>query len=191
MANTPIAERLTTVFHQAIISSCAVLSRSMSQQIVVPPGVSRSEVCNSLLSQIRSLIQDEPDAIANVANIVAAVYQTMHFHWVGVYRVKNHELVLGPFQGPVACTRIGFGKGVCGTAWKENRTLIVPDVEKFPGHIACSHLSKSELVAPIRNKEGEVLGVLDIDSDKPDDFSSDDRVFFESLADIIGQFGSW
>lgn len=137
-----------------------------------------------LLPQIASLIDGEPDSVANMANTVAALKQTFGFFWVGFYLVKGGELVLGPFQGPIACTRIRYGKGVCGTAWKEGRTLIVPDVEQFPGHIACSSASRSEIVVPIiRNHT--VIAVLDIDSDALAAFDEKDAFFLEKLGDLL------
>lgn len=118
-----------------------------------------------LFPQIQALVGNEKDAVANLANVAAALKESFNFFWVGFYLVKDNELVLGPFQGPVACTRIQSGKGVCGTAWEKAETLIVDDVDKFPGHIACSALSKSEIVVPLM-RDGEVIGVLDVDSDE-------------------------
>ena len=125
----------------------------------------------ALLQEVEALTAGETDEIANMANIAAAIHARMGFHWTGFYRVVGDELVLGPFQGPVACTRIRYGRGVCGTAWKEGRTLIVPDVEQFPGHIACSALSRSEIVIPIVRK-GAVVAELDIDSAELDTFDA-------------------
>lgn len=134
----------------------------------------------SLIPQIKALTEGEPDLIANLANTVAALKEQFGWFWVGFYLVKGDELVLAPFQGPVACTRIRHGRGVCGTSWAEARTLIVPDVEAFPGHIACSSLSRSEIVVPvIRN--GQVLGVLDVDSEYPDHFDETDQQFLEEI----------
>ena len=145
----------------------------------------KEDIYNSLLPQIKALVGDEKDAIANLANITAALKQAFGFFWVGFYIVKKNELVLGPFQGPIACTRIAFGKGVCGTAWKERRTVIVPDVEQFPGHIACSSESKSEIVVPVF-KNGKVAGVLDIDSDRLNTFDETDaKQLGELLLDCI------
>lgn len=144
---------------------------------------SKKEIYESLIPQINALIEGEPDLIANLANTVAALKEQFGWFWVGFYLVKEDELVLGPFQGPVACTRIKKGRGVCGSSWAEAKTLIVPDVEKFPGHIACSSLSKSEIVVPvIRN--GEVIGVLDVDSDAYDQFDETDQLYLER---IIGE----
>ena len=138
----------------------------------------------SLIPQLKALIESEPDLIANLANITAALKEQFKWFWVGFYLVKNNELVLGPFQGPIACTRIKKGKGVCGTSWEQARTLIVPDVEAFPGHIACSSLSKSEIVIPlIRN--GKVLGVLDVDSEHLDYFDLIDQQFLEEIVNEI------
>ena len=140
----------------------------------------KEETYQLLLPQIRALIEDEEDRIANMANVAAALKQTFGFFWVGFYLVKGNELVLGPFQGPVACTRIPFGKGVCGTAWKERRTIIVPDVNQFPGHIACNSESKSEIVVPLF-VNGEIIGVLDIDSDRLNVFDETDVKYLEKI----------
>lgn len=137
-----------------------------------------------LVPQLKALLEGESDLIANMANTAAALHQTFGFHWIGFYLVKGNELVLGPFQGPVACTRIPFGKGVCGTAWKEAKTQLVPDVDLFPGHIACSALSRSEIVVPLL-KDGLVMAVLDIDSSLPDDFSETDRIKLEEIAGML------
>ena len=141
---------------------------------------SKEEKYRNLLTQIDALIDGEPDRIANLANISAALKQTFGFFWAGFYLVKDGMLVLGPFQGTIACTRIAFGRGVCGTAWKERKTLIVPDVELFAGHIACSSASKSEIVVPIFFG-GEVSGVLDIDSNRLNDFDETDAFYLEDL----------
>ena len=142
----------------------------------------KEKVYQSLLPQIQELIKNESDVIANLANIAAALKQAFGFFWVGFYIVNEDEdeLVLGPFQGPIACTRIAFGKGVCGTAWKERRTIIVPDVEQFPSHIACNNESKSEIVVPIFG-DGEVVGVLDIDSDRLNEFDEVDAEYLEKI----------
>ena len=132
-------------------------------------------------AQLRGLLVDERDLIAAMANFSALLKEAFGWHWVGFYRVQGAELVLGPFQGPVACVRIGFGKGVCGTAWQEERTLIVPDVDKFPGHIACSPHSRSEIVVPCLDRDGRVAAVLDIDSSALDDFGAVDAHALESL----------
>lgn len=157
----------------------------MAEELNVPSlTLSRSQRYQELVPQIASLVGPERDLIANLANISAALQQTFAFHWVGFYLVKEEALVLGPFQGPVACTRIGFGKGVCGTAWSEKRTIVVPDVHAFPGHIACSALSRSEIVLPaFRN--GEVFLVLDIDSEQVNYFNSDDETYLREIIQII------
>lgn len=157
----------------------------MAEELNVPSlTLSRSQRYQELVPQIASLVGPERDLIANLANISAALQQTFAFHWVGFYLVKEEALVLGPFQGPVACTRIGFGKGVCGTAWSEKRTIVVPDVHAFPGHIACSALSCSEIVLPaFRN--GEVFLVLDIDSEQVNYFNSDDETYLREIIQII------
>lgn len=133
-----------------------------------------------LLRQVKAMLESESDPIANMANVASLIHETFGFWWTGFYRVIDSQLVLGPFQGPVACTRIGFGKGVCGTAWKERRTMVVPDVEQFPGHIACSSESKSEIVVPIFDGD-EVVGVLDIDSERLATFDSTDQKWLEEI----------
>ena len=145
---------------------------------------SREEKYRYLLPQIQSLLSGENDWIANMANISAALKQTFDFLWAGFYRVEGSELILGPFQGPVACTRIPLGKGVCGIAWKEKRTIVVPDVEEFPGHIACNSASKSEIVVPVF-KGREVIAVLDIDSDRLNDFGNTDVLFLEKITGLL------
>lgn len=156
----------------------------MAENLSISTG-SKEEKYRELLPQLHALVSTETDFIANLANVAAALKQTFSFLWTGFYIVKGDELVLGPFQGPIACTRIRHGKGVCGTAWKEARTLIVPDVEQFPGHIACSSDSKSEIVVPIL-KQGEVIGVLDIDSDTLDSFDTVDARYLEEICTYIG-----
>jgi GAF domain-containing protein len=138
-----------------------------------------------LTEQIRALIEGETDSLAVMANVCAAIHEAMGFWWTGFYRVKDGELILGPFQGPVACMHIGYGKGVCGTAWKEGRTVIVPDVEQFPGHIACSSLSRSEIVVPVFSKDGEVVAVLDIDSRELSTFDGTDQEYLEGLCRML------
>jgi GAF domain-containing protein len=140
-----------------------------------------------LLPQIVSLIEGETDETAVMANVAAALHDAFpdRFFWVGFYRVRGQELLLGPFQGPVACIHIGYGKGVCGTAWKEGKTLVVDDVEKFPGHIACSSLSRSEIVVPLKDSEGRVFAVLDIDSRNLSAFTSSDKEGLEAVARIV------
>lgn len=144
----------------------------------------KAEQYEALLPQIQGLLEGETDLVANLANICAALKEQFGWLWVGFYLVKNEELVLGPFQGPVACTRIRKGRGVCGSSWQEKRTLIVPDVEKFPGHIACSSLSKSEIVVPIL-RHNEVKGVLDVDSLDLDSFDGTDQLYLEKIIDLI------
>lgn len=144
----------------------------------------KEEVYNELLPQIKALIEDEEDLIANLSNTVAVLKETFGFFWVGFYFVKGDDLVLGPFQGPIACTRIRYGKGVCGTAWKELKTQIVPDVDAFPGHIACSSLSRSEIVVPLI-KNGTIWGVLDVDSAELNTFDEIDKKHLEHLASIL------
>jgi L-methionine (R)-S-oxide reductase len=156
----------------------------MSEELLIPTG-SRKEIYESLLPQLKALTEVEPDFVANCANVSAALRQAFGFWWVGFYFVKNHdELVLGPFQGDVACTRIKMGKGVCGTSWEKKNTLIVDDVEQFPGHIACSAASKSEIVVPIFKKD-VVIGVLDVDSNKLNDFSGVDKIYLEKIALLV------
>lgn len=147
-------------------------------------GTSKKEIYESLIPQIKALVGDEKDLIANLANVSSALKTAFGFFWVGFYWVKKDELVLGPFQGSVACTRITFGRGVCGASWQEKKTLLVPDVEVFPGHIACSSLSKSEIVVPII-QNGMVLGVLDVDSDQLNDFDDTDQKYLEEICQWI------
>jgi L-methionine (R)-S-oxide reductase len=151
----------------------------MAEDLTIIQG-SKEEVYQSLLPQIKALLEGEPDLIANLANTCAALKEQFKWFWVGFYLVKNDELVLGPFQGPVACTRIKKGRGVCGSSWQQAATLVVPDVEKFTGHIACSSLSRSEIVVPmIRNNE--VIGVLDVDSELLDQFDETDKKYLEEI----------
>ncbi len=145
---------------------------------------SKEEVYQSLIPQIKGLLEGEPDLVANLANVAAALKEQFGWLWVGFYLVKGEELVLGPFQGPVACTRIKKGRGVCGTSWQKAETLIVPDVEKFPGHIACSSLSRSEIVVPI-TRNNEVLGVLDVDSELLDQFDQTDKKYLEEIVGLV------
>jgi L-methionine (R)-S-oxide reductase len=160
---------------------------SMAEELTLSTSVNKSERYQTLLPQIKALVDDESDLVANLSNIAAALKQTMNFFWVGFYLVKENQLVLGPFQGPIACTRIDFGKGVCGTAWKEKRTILVPEVEKFPGHIACNAAARSEIVLPAF-KNNEVALVLDVDSDVLNDFNSTDQLALEELMRIIENF---
>lgn len=157
----------------------------MSENLyILGDDASKEEKYRNLIPQIEALVDGESNLTANLANAAAAIRQTFGFFWVGFYLVKDGMLVLGPFQGPVACTRIAYGRGVCGTAWKERRTLIVPDVELFPGHIACNSASKSEIVIPLVSG-GEVVGVLDIDSDRLADFDEVDAGFLEKITQKI------
>lgn len=156
----------------------------MAEDLYIKTG-SKEDQYQSLLPQIQGLLEGEADQTANLANVCAALKQQFGWLWVGFYLVKQNtagtdELVLGPFQGPVACTRIQLGKGVCGSSWKEGKTLIVPDVEKFPGHIACSSLSKSEIVIPLKDGE-RIWGVLDVDSQELDQFDGTDQLFLEKI----------
>ena len=156
----------------------------MAEQILIPAEADRETRYRLLVPQIEALVSGEPDMVANLSNIVAALRQAFGFFWVGFYIVRGEQLVLGPFQGPVACTRIGFGKGVCGAAWQRAETILVPDVDQFPGHIACSSDSKSEVVVP-GFSNGKVALVLDVDSDKPDDFSQTDVTGLGQVMKII------
>lgn len=151
----------------------------MSENLIIK-GDSKKELYDNLLPQIKALVEGENDMIANMANVAACLKGTFNFWWVGFYRVIDEELVLGPFQGPLACTRIRKGKGVCGTAWQRAETVIVPDVDEFPGHIACSSLTKSEIVVPVF-KDGKIIAVLDIDSERTANFDDVDKEFLEKL----------
>ncbi|MBO4597531.1 MAG: GAF domain-containing protein [Bacteroidaceae bacterium] len=155
----------------------------MSENLIIADG-SKEERYATLLPQLKALVESENDDIANMANISACIMDTFRFWWVGFYRVIDGVLVLGPFQGPLACTRIKKGKGVCGTAWQNEETIVVPDVEQFPGHIACSSLSKSEIVVPVF-RNGSVIGVLDIDSENLGTFDETDRIWLEKVAALL------
>jgi GAF domain-containing protein len=166
----------------------------MAEELIISTSTDKQQRYETLVPQIEALVSGEPDVVANLSNIAAALKQTMNYFWVGFYLVKDNsmltgrqELVLGPFQGPIACTRIGLGKGVCGTSWKEKRTIIVPNVDEFPGHIACSSASKSEIVLPAF-KNNEVFLVLDVDSDKLNDFDEVDEKHLEEVMRIIERF---
>ncbi len=159
----------------------------MAEELIVSASTDKKEKYESLLPQIEGLITGEQDVIANLSNIAAALKQAMGFFWVGFYLVKENQLVLGPFQGPVACTRINLGKGVCGKAWEDKTAIIVPNVDEFPGHIACSSASKSEIVLPAF-KNNEVVLVLDVDSDQLNDFDETDREALEKLMRAIEKF---
>lgn len=155
----------------------------MAEDLSIVSG-NKEEQYQNIIPQIKGLLGGETDLVANLANVVAALKEQFGWFWVGFYLVRNNELVLAPFQGPVACTRIRKGRGVCGSSWEQQKTLIVPDVEKFPGHIACSSLSKSEIVVPvIRN--GEVIGVLDVDADTTDQFDETDQQYLEQIIALI------
>ena len=156
----------------------------MAEEIIVPKGISKTEKYDALLTQLQSLVESEPDVIANMANISAALKEVFGFFWVGFYIVKDDQLVLGPFQGPIACTRIRYGKGVCGTAWKEQKPIIVPNVDEFPGHIACSSLSKSEIVIPVFRQE-KVVAVLDVDSEFLDHFDGTDEKYLSEIVKLV------
>lgn len=155
----------------------------MAEELHIAKG-DKNEKYSLLYKQIEAIIESENDLIANMANISSMIQSTFNFLWTGFYRVIDEELVLGPFQGPLACSRIKYGRGVCGTAWKEKRTLVVPDVDKFPGHIACSSSSRSEIVVPVI-KEGNVTAVLDIDSEFLETFDNTDRYWLEKIAGVL------
>jgi L-methionine (R)-S-oxide reductase len=156
----------------------------MAEELIIPTSANKQERYDTLIPQLEALVAGEKDLIANLSNIAAALKQTMDFFWVGFYLVKEGQLVLGPFQGPIACTRIDYGKGVCGAAWKEKKTIVVPDVELFPGHIACSSASRSEIVLPAF-QHGEVALMLDVDSDVVNDFDQTDARALEKIMRLI------
>ena len=159
------------------------------ETLIVPAG-GKKEIYEAITPQIKGVVSGETDAIANMANVAAILKEAFDFFWVGFYVVKEDDsahgssLVLGPFQGPLACTRIAFGKGVCGASWREKATLVIPDVEKFPGHIACSSLSRSEIVVPLI-KNGEVIAVLDVDSKELSSFDETDAAFLENIVRVL------
>lgn len=158
----------------------------MAEELIIQKG-NKEEAYESVLPQLKALVEGESDFVANCANIAAALRQTFGFFWVGFYFVKSEdELVLGPFQGDIACTRIKLGKGVCGSSWEQCKTLIVDDVDQFPGHIACSSMSKSEIVVPIQ-KNGVVYGVLDVDSDQLADFNETDKIYLERVTLLVSE----
>ena len=159
----------------------------MAEELIIATTADKQERYDTLVPQIEALVTGEKDVVANLSNIAAALKQTMDFFWVGFYMVRDNQLVLGPFQGPIACTRIDFGKGVCGTSWKEQKTILVPNVDEFPGHIACSSASKSEIVLPAF-KDGQVALVLDVDSDKLNDFDTTDQRALEQVMRLIEKF---
>ena len=155
----------------------------MAKELHIAQG-GKEEKYALLYKQIAAVTESENDTIANMANVAAMIHATFGFWWTGFYRVVGEELVLGPFQGPLACSRIAYGRGVCGTAWKEQRTQVVPDVEQFPGHIACSSASKSEIVVPLF-KEGKVVAVLDIDSEQLATFDETDKLWLERIVEKL------
>ncbi|TDE13855.1 GAF domain-containing protein [Dyadobacter psychrotolerans] len=157
----------------------------MAEELIIPQTTDRETIYDTLVPQIASLIEFESDLTANLANISAALKEAFGFFWVGFYIAKEGQLVLGPFQGPIACTRIPFHKGVCGASYSQQKTIIVPDVEAFPGHIACSSASKSEIVLPVFHRNGTVAMVLDVDSDELNDFSETDAKFLENVIRLI------
>ena len=159
----------------------------MAENLVIPQQASREEKYIALWPQLQALVEGESDYVANLANIAAALHQTFSFFWVGFYLVRDEELVLGPFQGPIACTRIAFGKGVCGTAWKNLAPILVPNVEEFPGHIACNSQSKSEVVIPIQDENGAVVGVLDVDSNVLNDFTEMDVEHLRKVSQLAAK----
>ncbi len=158
----------------------------MAETLIIPQTEDKEEIYKAVLPQIKALVSVETDLVANLANVAAVLKEALGFFWVGFYLVKNNKLVLGPFQGPLACTRIQKGKGVCGTAWAEAATQLVPDVEAFPGHIACSSASRSEIVVPVI-KDGKVVAVLDVDSDQLAAFNTTDQQHLEELCQILAE----
>ena len=156
----------------------------MAEELHIAQG-SKEEKYTLLYKQIAAITKSESDTIANMANVAAMIHATFGFWWTGFYRVIGEELILGPFQGPLACSRIAYGRGVCGTAWKEARTQVVPDVEQFPGHIACSSASKSEIVVPLFDADGNITAVLDIDSEHLATFDETDRLWLERIVELL------
>lgn len=156
----------------------------MAEDLIITRNTPKEDQYKSLIPQIEGLLYGETDFVANMANVAAALKEQFNWFWVGFYLVKNDELILGPFQGPVACTRIKKGKGVCGSSWAQAQTLIVPDVDEFPGHIACASASKSEIVLPLI-KDGEVIGVLDVDSEFLNHFNTTDQIYLEQVISIL------
>ena len=158
----------------------------MAEELNISSNLSKEEKYIQLYPQVKNLVESEHNLIANMANMCAALKQAFDFFWVGFYIVDDNQLILGPFQGPIACTRINFGRGVCGTTWKSGKTLIVPDVDNFPGHIACSSLSKSEIVVPIYN-ENNIVAVLDVDSEELNSFDVTDQKYLEEIIKQLNQ----
>ena len=157
----------------------------MAEQLVIPETTDRASLYAALMPQVKALLDGEKDAVAAMANFCAAINQTFQWHWVGFYRVLDGELVVGPFQGPIACSPIAHGKGVCGKAWSEARVITVPDVDAFPGHIVCSSASRSEIVLPLRGRSGEVVAVFDVDSSLLNDFGPVDESGLAELCSLI------
>lgn len=158
----------------------------MAKELIIEKAARKQEKYLALLPQLMALVEDEKNPIANMANISAALKETFAFFWAGFYIVDGQELVLGPFQGPIACTRISYGKGVCGTSWEKNETIVVPDVAQFPGHIACNSASRSEIVIPGSGTDGKVQFVLDVDSDELNAFDATDQHFLEQIVGLLG-----
>jgi L-methionine (R)-S-oxide reductase len=156
----------------------------MAEDLTITRSTDKQEQYQSLIPQIEALIEGEADLVANLANICAALKEQFKWFWIGFYMVKGNELVLAPFQGPVACTRIAKGRGVCGAAWEQGKTLVVPDVDAFPGHIACRSLSRSEIVIPVY-RHGQVVGVLDVDSEDLDQFDQTDAQYLEQIVKLL------
>jgi L-methionine (R)-S-oxide reductase len=156
----------------------------MADDLIIT-ATSKEEKYKELLPQIKALLEVENDLTANLANVCAALKYSMNFFWVGFYLVKDEQLVLGPFQGPIACTRINKGKGVCGASWEKESTIIVEDVDKFPGHIACSSLSKSEIVLPLFDNKNSIVGVLDVDSDELNSFDTTDELYLKQIIALL------
>lgn len=157
----------------------------MDTTIQLPDTTDRRTLYGALYPQLEALLQGETDMQANMANLAAALHRTFAWHWTGFYRVVGKELVLGPFQGPMACTRIPYGKGVCGAAWSHNKSIIVEDVDQFPGHIACSAFSRSEIVVPVRDEKGVIVAVLDVDSSALNAFNALDRQELERICKLL------
>ena len=159
----------------------------MAETLNLPETKDRLSRYEAILPQWKALVEDENDLIANLANTAAVLREAFGFFWVGFYLVKENQLVLGPFQGPIACTRIAFTRGVCGASYSQGTTLIVPNVDEFPGHIACSSSARSEIVVPLRNSKGEMVGVLDIDSDQLNDFTEIDQRYLEQMMSYLAE----